>query len=252
MPRMPNASRAIVVIALSCLGAASAAVAQTQPRKPENLQHFPQDISERALIQRMREFSFALGVRCQYCHIGGDGISFEGVVFKSDDKPAKRKARAMLRMTDEINGKLLAAIPDRATPVVKVDCVTCHRGLPLPKTLATVLTERIDKDGIDAGVAEYRRLRTNTMESGRFDFGEWSMNELGRALAEAGKRDAAIAMLTLNAEHFPKSAAIDLQLVDLYLAAGDKERAIERLQAALTKDPNNEAAKRRLAELIKR
>ena len=48
----------------------------------------------------MREFSFALNVRCQYCHTGGDGISFEGVNFASDEKPAKVKARAMLRMVD--------------------------------------------------------------------------------------------------------------------------------------------------------
>jgi len=238
-------------VVLSIVLVTAAAQAQNRP-KPENLQYFPQDIGEQALIQRMREFSFALGVRCQYCHTGGDGISFEGVVFKSDDKPAKRKARAMLRMVDDINGKLLAAIPDRASPAVKVDCVTCHHGLPLPKTLATVLTEKIDKDGIDAAVAEYKRLRASTMESGTFNFAQWSMNELGRALGEAGKRDAAIAMLRLNAEYYPKSAAIDLQLVDLYLAKGDKENAIERLTQAIAKEPNNEAAKRRLEELTKR
>ena len=39
-----------------------------------------------ALIQRMREFSFALGVRCQHCHAGGNGVSLEGVSFKSDDR----------------------------------------------------------------------------------------------------------------------------------------------------------------------
>ena len=230
---------------------APAAPAQI-PDKFENLQHLPKDIARPALVQRMREFSFALNVRCQYCHTGGDGVSFEGVVFKSDEKAAKRKARAMLKMVDEINGKLLAAIPDRQSPPVRIDCVTCHRGSPLPKTLAMVLTETIDADGIDAAVARYKQLRADTMPFGRYDFGEWSMNELGRTLTEAGRRDAAIAMLRLNAEQYPKSAAIDLQLADLYIATGDTDRAITHLKQALTKQPENQAAKRKLEELTNR
>ena len=46
------------------------AVAQDPPK---NLQYFDADIARGDLIQRMREFSFALDVRCQYCHAGGDG-----------------------------------------------------------------------------------------------------------------------------------------------------------------------------------
>ena len=49
--------------------------------KGRNLQYFPKDIKRDELILRMREFSFALSVRCQHCHAGGDGISFEGVDF---------------------------------------------------------------------------------------------------------------------------------------------------------------------------
>ena len=75
---------------------------------------YPRDIPRPALIQRMREFSFALGVRCQYCHTGGDGVSFDGVVFSSDEKPAKVKARAMLRMADQLNNTMLAQLPSRA------------------------------------------------------------------------------------------------------------------------------------------
>src|SRR5688572_33506334 len=92
------------------------------PWKPQNLQHFAKDITREQLVQRMREFSFALNVRCQYCHAGGDGVSFEGVNFGSDEKPAKVKARAMLKMVDQINGPLLASLPARAEPRVVVDC----------------------------------------------------------------------------------------------------------------------------------
>jgi hypothetical protein len=46
----------------------------------------------------MRHFSFALDVRCQYCHLGGDGVSFDGVVFESDDDPDKVKAKRKTRL----------------------------------------------------------------------------------------------------------------------------------------------------------
>ena len=51
-----------------------ALLVQQPPWKSENLQYFPKDITRPQLIQRMREFSFSLGVRCQYCHPGGNGI----------------------------------------------------------------------------------------------------------------------------------------------------------------------------------
>jgi hypothetical protein len=86
------------------------------PWKGKNLKYFPKDISRDRLTQRMREFSFALGVRCQYCHAGGNGITFDGVDFSSDEKAPKRKARAMLRMLDQVNKKLLPDVPSRAEP----------------------------------------------------------------------------------------------------------------------------------------
>ncbi len=72
---------------------------------------FPKDITGPELIDRMRHFSFAPDVRCQYCHIGGDGVSFEGVVFESDDDPDKVKARFMIRMTENLNRQVLPLIP---------------------------------------------------------------------------------------------------------------------------------------------
>src|SRR4051794_11673671 len=125
------------LIAMAAAVALSTSVAARQDPaqwKGKNLQYFPADIQRDVLTQRMREFSFSLGVRCQYCHSGGDGVSFEGVDFSSDAKPAKNKARAMLRMTDQVNRTLLPEIPSRAEPRVQVECSTCHRGLALPKS----------------------------------------------------------------------------------------------------------------------
>ena len=197
----------------------------------------------------MRGFSFALGVRCQYCHAGGDGISFQGVDFKSDDKATKRKARYMLRMADTINNRLLAALPDRSDPPVRVLCVTCHRGLSKPATLASTLTETIETKGTDSAIAQYRRLRENTMTLGKFDFGEWSMNELARTLAERGKTAEAIAMLELNQEFYPQAPELDFMIGELHRQRGEKDKAIARYRLVLQKDPNNQQAKRRLTEL---
>ncbi len=228
-----------------------AAPAAQTPWKGENLQYFPKDITRERLTQRMREFSFALNVRCQYCHTGGDGVSFDGVVFSSDEKPAKVKARAMLRMVDQLNHSLLPQIPARAEPRVEVDCVTCHRGLPLPKTLQTTLLEVIQKDGATAAVTRYRDLRRDAMLFGRYNFDEWEINELARRLTESGNTEAAIAMLEMNGEFHPKSPGIDFQLGELHRARGEPDKAIQRYRAALEKAPQHPGAKRRLDEMGK-
>jgi tetratricopeptide (TPR) repeat protein len=243
--------RILAVVAI--LAAVAPAAGQQQPPwKGKNLQYFPADVKREALVQRMREFSFALDVRCQYCHSGGDGISFEGVDFSSDDKPAKLKARAMLRMTDEINTTLLPKVPSRAEPRVSVECTTCHHGVRLPKSLQTTLFEIATTDGAPAAVARYRALRSSDTLSGKYNFGEWEINELARRLAEAKKPDAAIALLEMNGEFYPKSVAIDITIGEIRLAAGDRDKALASFRQALAKTPDDARLKARIAELEKK
>jgi hypothetical protein len=245
--------RRLLYGSLLWIATAPAALAQgpQAPWRGENLQFFPKDISRPQLLQRMREFSFALDVRCQHCHTGGDGISFDGVVFASDGKPAKVKARAMLRMVDQLNNTMLAGLPSRAEPRVNVDCATCHRGSALPKSLQTTLFEIVEKDGAAAAVARYRALRQNTMVAGKYNFGEWEINELGRRLTDAGNTAAAIAILEMNGEFYPKSADIDFTLGELHRGRGENDRAIRRYRGALEKNPRHQGASRWLSELTK-
>ena len=243
----------VLMLVIVLAGPQAAPAPARQPAwKGENLQYFPRDIERGPLVQRMREFSFALGVRCQHCHAGGDGVSLDGVVFASDEKPAKIKARAMLRMLDQINGSLLPAVPSRAEPRVSVGCVTCHRGLPLPKTLQTTLLEIVNRDGVAAAIARYRELRREFALAGSYDFGEWEVNELGRRLREAGNLDAAIALLEMNGEYYPKSAAIDFQIAEMRLARGEVSRALARYRVVLEKAPGHAGASRRIAEIEKK
>jgi tetratricopeptide (TPR) repeat protein len=223
---------------------------QTPPWKAKNLEFFPKDISRQELTQRMREFSLALGVRCQHCHVGGDGISFDGVVFDSDEKPAKRKARVMLRMVDQINTVTLAQLPSRAEPRVVVECATCHHGLAIPKSLQTTLFEIIQTQGTAAAVAKYRELRADAA-LGRYNFGIWEINELARRLSQVGKSQEAIAMLEMNGEFYPDAPEIDVFIGQQYEKLGDNEKALQRYRAALAKAPQNEMIKQHLAAFEK-
>ena len=246
--RLLRAAAAIMLVAGLALSSSASTSAQI-PEKFENLQVLPKDITRQALTQRMRELSLSLNVRCQYCHVGSDGTSLDNVDFKSDDKSAKKKARQMMKMVEEINTRLLTAVPDRVVPAVRVDCVTCHHGLAVPRTLAQTLTETIAKEGAPAAAAQYRKLREATMMSGRYDFGEWSVNELARTLKENGDTASAVAMLELNGEFYPKSPAIDMMLGELHRERGERDKAIARYKLVLEKNPKFEEARKRLAEL---
>jgi len=145
----------------------------------------------------------------------------------------------------------LAQLPSRAQPRVVVDCATCHRGVALPKSLQTALFEIVDAQGAPAAIAKYRELRTDAA-LGRYNFGEWETNELARRLSEAGKTDAAIAILEMNGEFYPASADIDVFIGELYRRLGERDKAIQRYRAALAKSPQHGMARQRLDELEKK
>lgn len=128
--------------------------------------------------------------------------------------------------------------------------MTCHRGVAVPRTLDAVLTEVIEKEGIDGAIARYRELRKD-LALGRYNFGELSLLELARARNQASKADEAIALLELNAEMHPQSGMTDFQLAELYRARGDKDKAIARYKSAIEKEkgPAANRARQRLKEL---
>ena len=144
----------------------------------------------------------------------------------------------MLRMVDELNNTLLAKVPSRAEPRVVVGCATCHRGSALPKSLQTTLFEVVERDGADAAVARYRALRQNTIAAGKYNFGEWEINELARRLTETGNTAAAITMLEKNGEFYPNSADIDFTLGELHRGRGENDRAIQRYRATWRRTRN--------------
>jgi len=107
----------------------------TWPDNPENLQVLPEDIRPFELSQVMRSFTKALGVRCQFCHVGTEEMSLGEFDFVSDDNEHKNTAREMMRMVWAINNDLLAGIDGlHEAEGMRVTCYTCHRGSVTPQT----------------------------------------------------------------------------------------------------------------------
>ena len=252
-----SAAAAAIALAAAALPRAAGAQQppgqQQPPPRNENLKVLPTDIPRDTLLQIMRGISLALGVRCQHCHVqepapAGSPGPRERFNFPADDKQTKHTARFMMRMTDSLNRVVLAALPNRREPSVRVGCVTCHHGLPVPQTLETTLAEAIEKFGTDSAVARYERLRQD-MASGRYDFSETSLSDLARTLGERGRTAEALAMLQLNQKYYPNSPDVDFQLAELHVKRGEKDQAIARFRAVLAKRPNDMRARRGLQGL---
>jgi hypothetical protein len=106
---------------------------------PTNLQVLPKDWTRQQVVQVMQGFNMALGVGCNHCHIemAGAPPNEKGVIpidAAPDDKQTKKTARVMMKMVGEINNTLGSQIGKPASEVVRVQCVTCHRGAAIPKT----------------------------------------------------------------------------------------------------------------------
>src|SRR5215813_15518990 len=90
----------------------------------QNIQVF-RDVPQSELLPIMHFMRSSLGVRCDHCHIAENGMYWK------DDKPAKAKARQMIRMVDDINDKNFGGQP-------VVTCNSCHRGNAIPVGIPSV------------------------------------------------------------------------------------------------------------------
>jgi photosynthetic reaction center cytochrome c subunit len=81
------------------------------------------DISASELIPSMRYIAASLGVGCDYCH--------QADHFDNDDKPAKQRARNMMKMMFAIN-------QDNFNGKREVTCYTCHRGAAKAASIASL------------------------------------------------------------------------------------------------------------------
>jgi len=125
----------IVAVLFGLIFVISIAAIEPAPEKNEfeNLQVLPKDISTKDLKQIMvDEFQDGLGVGCAYCHVKKEGSLL--LDYASDEKPEKQIARAMMRMTLDINKTYFEVErPLIGEDRLVISCTSCHRGSSHPE-----------------------------------------------------------------------------------------------------------------------
>src|SRR5438552_2611001 len=219
-----------------------------------NLQVWPKDTSPAVVLQFMNAFDDSLGVQCAYCHVERGGR----LDFASDEKREKRVARQMILLRDSINVVLPAIVgkPAGAGPTagegypgapVRVLCSSCHRGLPVPRSIADVVTDAATSGGA-AGLAKFKELQTRYYGGQQYDFGENALLGIAQRAMTAKNPDDAIVYLQTNLEYYPKSARTYQAMAQARNAKADKQAAIKDLEKAVELDPQNAQARNQLQQ----
>jgi hypothetical protein len=239
-------------------GALAIAVFSTSPLRAQfpdkftNLKVLPKDISKDDLESTMRGFAFALGTRCDHCHSEKKAPE-KGLDFAADDKDAKKNARVMLEMVTAINKDYVGRIEkaDHTQPI-RVECVTCHRGLTQPRTLKAVLSDSLEKDGLDKTITLYNELRGKYYGSGQYDFGEATLNQFTESLLAKGKKPEALAIEELNfSSNHPDSVWSYHMLAMAHEANGQRDKALVDYRKVYELHPDDSWAKQQIEALSK-
>jgi CubicO group peptidase (beta-lactamase class C family) len=114
------------------------------------------------------------------------------------------------------------------------------------KSLAGAMGKEYNQRGNQAMLKVFHQLKAND----EYNFSEDEMNELGlRLLYDKKDVKAAIEVLRLNTEQFPKSFNVWDSLGEAYYNAGNLEEAVKNYEKSLRINPNNEGGKRMLEKL---
>src|SRR5258705_6438888 len=218
-----------------------------------NTKVFPKTTPVMQVVGQMRNITGALGVRCQFCHVGEEGMPLERFDFAKDEKHTKLIARQMMLMVQEINRRL-DTLPqhDHTAPKLEVTCATCHRGVSRAVPLATLIQQTDSAAGLDSAVRAYRTLRERYYGRDAYDFGEQSLNIAAFRLARANRFDDAFALLRLNEEQFPGSSGMYVFRGNISLMKNDTAAAVAAFREAVKRDTTNQEAKGRLRAIGQR
>ncbi len=227
----------LVLLSSILLGSTTLQAQQWNP-EIENLQVLPADTPAREVIGLMRDVTMALGVRCQYCHVGEEGQPLSEFDMPSDAKATKTRAREMMRMTKAINSQHLDKLQgDRSG--LQVTCDTCHRGAARPEPLKDLMVRTVEEQGVEAALEKYDEVREQYYGSGTFDFTDRSLVMAAEQLAAAEKLDEAIQLLELNRQYHPDSRWNSGTLAGAYEKAGRKDDALAFWKELLEESPGN-------------
>ncbi|QKJ29531.1 c-type cytochrome [Mucilaginibacter mali] len=120
--------KAFITLGLTSLVVFGAVASMPQEQeKKMNLKVLPKKFTHQQVETVMRQWTKALGVRCNFCHERGNEAA--------DTKPEKLMARKMFEMTAKINKKYFEAGKDSLGMVMNtgISCITCHHGTAHPE-----------------------------------------------------------------------------------------------------------------------
>lgn len=191
----------------------------------------------------MQQIAADLGVECSYCH--GQGPT-NPPALTATGKPRLAVALDMIVMTAELDARVQGATGKAANQAVRVRCVTCHRGVPIPRPLQDIVWQTTLEQGPEAAAAQYRELRARFHGRQSYDFGEGTLLIVADRLAQIRPAQA-ITLAKLNLEFFPQSAR---SYVTLAIAESrtDLAAAIATMKKALELDPTNALERGRLSQ----
>ena len=192
------------------------------------------------IMPLMQEIVQGLGVQCEYCHSAPRGSGLP--------EPKKDIARQMIAMTRDLNTRVQTATGKPATQTAQVKCVTCHRGVPIPRQLSDIVMQTLREKGVAAAAAQYRDLHEHFYGRAAYDFGEDTLIGVAQPLA-SGKPDDAIALLKLNLEFYPQSAKTYAAIAFAYTRKLDDPTAITYYEKAVELDPSNGVIRGQLEQL---
>jgi tetratricopeptide (TPR) repeat protein len=192
------------------------------------------------IMPLMQEIVQGLGVQCEYCHSAPRGSGLP--------EPRKDIARQMIAMTRDLNIRVQTATGKPAGAAAQVKCVTCHRGVPIPRQLSEIVSQTLREKGVAAAAEQYRDLHQRFYGRAAYDFGEDTLVAVAQPLA-SGKADDAIALLKLNLEFYPQSSKTYAAIAFAYTRKYDDPTAITYYEKAVELDPNNGVIRGQLEQL---
>jgi hypothetical protein len=189
---------------------------------------FAQERPARAQPPDMQAIADALGVECQFCH-APKAVTAAG-------RLRLDVAREMIAMTSELDARVARAT---GADGARVSCITCHRGVTIPRQLRDILLETVVRQGPDAAIAQYRELRERYHGGQAYDFGETTLLFVAERLTDS-RPAAAIALAELNLEFHPRSWRSHLTKgIALSRRLETTPDALESFRKALAIDPGN-------------
>jgi D-alanyl-D-alanine-carboxypeptidase/D-alanyl-D-alanine-endopeptidase len=186
-----------------------------------------------------KEQDFSIGLAWHYgldntvvWHNGGTGgyISFAGFL-----KGTNKGVVVLTNTTENINAIGFKLLGD-------------PKELKMPKkSISSFLVDDIDSNGIESGIALYKKVKSDDYESYKFD--ESELNQIGYNYLSQGKTAIAFAIFKLNVEVFPNASNPYDSLGEVYLVKGDSALAKKNYSRSLELNPANEGAKKVLESL---